>query len=564
MHSQMIHDQAQRVSKSGYPKLETLESTYNETDLDRAVQAYRFFYPTVSGMAIFKGNAKIGAVPNKVFGVLDTQPRHVGFTYNSDTPYGFITLDLTPGPMVVEVPAGPLIVIAMDVNQRWIADMGLPGPDAGTGGKHLLLPPDSGTEVPSGFHVGRSTANRALVGVRALPVRGDVKAALERIKTVKVRPLVPPADWSEPRWIDVTAKPHDTTPLAWEGNLDYWKVLHEVIDSEPAFEGYGAYYGELAALGIVKGKPFAPDARAKRLLQEAAQLGKTEMCAQSFADRRPDRVVWRDRKWEWAALRFENGDFTVDGRLDLEARDKWFYQAIGASPAMFRREAGSGSLYWLGTRDKTGAYLDGAKSYTLAVPQPVPCQQGSSPVGDRVRCSPKTRSQIQTKQGKACAALRSSSSRRRRARSRRLLALRADAAGRKRRRQGRALDPDHPRQGLVRVLSPLRPRAGRVRRFVEAGRLRARLTSRLSGSARARARSGRAPAGCGGINEQQAGLERRHPKTSKKRACSRAGRGGPLRRARSSTACVPRKPGASCSEAGMTKVDGHLARDADA
>ncbi len=401
MHPQTIHEQSQRVSKSGYPKLETLESTYNETDLDRAVQAYRFFYPTVSGMALFKGNAKLGLVPNRVFGLLDTQPRHVGFTLNSDTPYAPILLDLSDGPMVVELPPGPLIAFAMDVHQRWIADMGVPGPDAGKGGKHLILPPDSGSEVPAGFHVGRSSTNRVLVGVRALPLAGDVKGALERLKTVKVRPLVPRPDWSEPKWLDGTAKPQDMTPLAWEGNLDYWKVLHEVIDSEPAFDGSGAYYGELAALGIVKGKPFSPDARAKRLLLEAAQLGKTEMCAQSFADRRPDRVVWRDRKWEWAALRFENGDFTVDGHFDLEARDKWFYQAIGASPAMFRRQAGSGSLYWLGTRDKTGAYLDGAKSYTLAVPRPVPCALfWSVTVYDA-----ETRSQIQTKQGRA--ALRS-------------------------------------------------------------------------------------------------------------------------------------------------------------
>jgi hypothetical protein len=401
MQPTVAHETTQRVAKTGYPKPETLEKTYNETDLDRAVQAYRFFYPTVSGMAFWKGNLASGGVENEVFGVLETQPHHVGFTYNSDTPYGFVLLDLRAGPMTVEVPAGPLIIIAMDLNQRWVADMGVPGPDAGHGGKYLLLPPDSGDEVPSGFHVARSSTYRVLIGVRSLPVGGDVKAALARIAAVKVRPLVPPADWSEPKWIDVTARPHDTTPLAVEGKLDFWRILHEAIDSEPPFAGYSAYYGELAALGIVKGKRFAPDARTKRLLEEAAQLGKTEMCAQSFADRRPDRVVWKDRKWEWAALRFENGDFTVEGHIDLEARDKWFYQAIGASPAMFRRKAGAGSLYWLGTRDKTGAYLDGAKSYTLSVPRPVPCKLfWSVTIYDA-----ETRSQVQAKQDRA--ALRS-------------------------------------------------------------------------------------------------------------------------------------------------------------
>src|SRR6185312_4854209 len=172
----------------------------------------------------------------------------------------------------------------------------------------------------------------------------------------------PPSDWKEPTWLDLTAKPQNTTPLAWESNLDYWRVLHEVIDDEPAFAGYRDEYGDLAVLGIVKGKPFAPDARMTHILEEAAKIGNAEMRVQSFADRRPDRVVWPDRQWEWVVLRFENGDFDAPSYVDLDARETWFYQAIGASPAMFRRKVGFGSLYWLGLRDATGAYLDGGKS----------------------------------------------------------------------------------------------------------------------------------------------------------------------------------------------------------
>jgi hypothetical protein len=69
--------------------------------------------------------------------------------------------------MVIELPPGPLICVAMDINQRWVADMGLPGPDAGQGGHHLLLPPGCDGHVPDGYHVGRSTANRVLGGIRS-------------------------------------------------------------------------------------------------------------------------------------------------------------------------------------------------------------------------------------------------------------------------------------------------------------------------------------------------------------------------------------------------------------
>ena len=50
---------------------------YDETDLHRAVQAYKFFYPTVSGAAIVKGNEHVGLVANKVFGILDCGPEQL-------------------------------------------------------------------------------------------------------------------------------------------------------------------------------------------------------------------------------------------------------------------------------------------------------------------------------------------------------------------------------------------------------------------------------------------------------------------------------------------------------
>jgi hypothetical protein len=384
-----------------FPTPETIEKAYDDADLNRAIQAYRFFYPTVSGVAMFKGTADVGLVENKTFGLLDTKPRHLIFTANSDTPYGPMLIDLRSGPVVVELPAGPLIVVAIDVNQRWVADMGVPGPDAGNGGRHLLLPPGYTGDVPSGLHVWRSSSYRLLVGVRSLPVGGDVQAAIDRIQTIKVRPLEPPAGWTEPRWLNLTDKPQDTTPLKWETNLEFWKVLHDVIDSEPPYEPFRANYGELAVLGIAKGKAFAPDARMRRILENAARIGNAQMRVEAFADRRPDRIVWPDRSWEWAALRFEDGDFNAPAYLDLDARDKWFFQAVAASPAMFRRSVGAGSLYWLGLRDSDGEYLDGSNSYRLRVPQPVPATLfWSVTVYDA-----ETRSAVRSEQGRA--ALRS-------------------------------------------------------------------------------------------------------------------------------------------------------------
>jgi len=385
----------------GFPTAAAAQKAYDDLDLNRAIEAYRFFYPTVSGAAIFKGNAKLGIVPNKVFGTLNTQPKHVGFTLNSDTPYAPLLLDLRQGPMVVELPAGPLICIAMDINQLWVADLGLPGPAAGKGDKVVFIPPGYPAAPPPGYRVAHSPSYKMLVGVRSLPVGGDVPAAIARIKTVKVYPAKPVPGWPVLGWLDLDSPPQDTTPLAWENNLQFWRELAEVIQSEPGNPRFHHMYGELAALGIEKGKPFKPDARLTAILEKAAKQGNAQLRVESFGDRRADRVVWPDRKWEWAALRYEDGDFNTANYADLYARDKWFYQAIGASPAMFKRDPTAGSLYWLGLRDAAGATLDGGKSYKLSVPQPVPGKLfWSVTVYDT-----DTRSQVITDQGKA--ALRS-------------------------------------------------------------------------------------------------------------------------------------------------------------
>jgi hypothetical protein len=145
-----------------------------------------------------------------------------------------------------------------------------------------------------------------------------------------------------------------------------------VIDAEPPVEEMRPMPGALAELGIEAGHPFDPSDDTKALLTRAARQGRDEMLVAAFASRRPDRVVWPDRTWEWVGLRPENGTFERPGSLDVEARDRWFAQAIVASPAMFRREVGQGSLYWLACRDQAGQYLDGGRSYRLTVPLPVP------------------------------------------------------------------------------------------------------------------------------------------------------------------------------------------------
>jgi len=387
---------------NGFPTEETARKIADEQDFQRAVQAYRFFYPTVSMEGTFQGQRDAGARDNTAGVILAGGPRHTLFTGNSDTPYFGMAIDLKQtGPMVIELPPGPFLGIVNDHNFGWVQDIGLPGPDEGRGGKHLVVPPGHQGGTPAGYFVSRAKTNFVLVGARALPPNGDMQAGLANLRNIKVYPLARALNPPALDFVDRTNDKVDITLLRWEDNFQFWERLNKVVQEETTIEEFRPMYGMLAMLGIERGKPFDPDARMKALLERAARAGRDQMLVAGFASKRPDRLVWPDRKWEYATLRWENGDFELPTGIDLEARDRWYSQAVGMSPKMVLRVQGAGSLYWLGLRDGTGAFLDGGRTYKLGIPQPVPQKLfWSVTVYDS-----RTRSQIQTDQDKA--ALRS-------------------------------------------------------------------------------------------------------------------------------------------------------------
>ena len=89
----------------GFPAAGSARRAWEAVRARRAVEAYRFFYPTVSMEGIFRGNRDAGAVDSESATMVIAQPHHLGFTLNSDTPYAAGVLDLREtGPVVVDVP----------------------------------------------------------------------------------------------------------------------------------------------------------------------------------------------------------------------------------------------------------------------------------------------------------------------------------------------------------------------------------------------------------------------------------------------------------------------------
>jgi hypothetical protein len=65
-----------------------------------------------------------------------------------------------------------------------VIDIGAPGPDRGEGGRHLIVPPGYGGELPDGaFFVAHARTNRVVWFGRAfLETGSDPKPAADRIR----------------------------------------------------------------------------------------------------------------------------------------------------------------------------------------------------------------------------------------------------------------------------------------------------------------------------------------------------------------------------------------------
>ena len=74
-------------------------------------------------------------------------------------------------------------------------------------------------------------------------------------------------------------------------DLSYYEMLNDVVQREPATALDPELMGPLAAIGIVKGKPFAPDARMKKILTEALARRQRHLAQPVHESARPVLVL---------------------------------------------------------------------------------------------------------------------------------------------------------------------------------------------------------------------------------------------------------------------------------
>jgi hypothetical protein len=393
--------------KDGIPDKATSQKLFDELDYVHAVTAVINGYAAVNQLSLLKGFRAAGVNDNDVLvtsGLMDS--KSLFLTPNADTYYFWAYLDLTKGPLVVETPPDSLGIFD-DMFWNWIGDFGFPGPDRGLGGRYVLLPPGYKGDVPEGgYYVRKSnTTHVAMIG-RAFMQNNDPKSVDAIVKkTLKIYPYVPGGEGSSigsylagkgpigalskpasPRFVEGTGKVMNTIPPA---DSSFFELLNEAVQMQPAGVMDPEIAGQLAAIGIVKGKPFNPDARMKKILGEALAVANGASRAMSLGGGRPSEgfgYYGADSQWVnglWvgghefmtppAEITKEGlKPYPSDGARKLNARMWFFYSVTGITPAMAMRLPNVGSQYLENFRDSQGNAFDGSKTYKVTLPKDIP------------------------------------------------------------------------------------------------------------------------------------------------------------------------------------------------
>jgi hypothetical protein len=277
---------------------------------------------------------------------------------------------LKDGPQVIELPPHVLGF----VNDFWcnyVGDLGNAGPDRGKGGKYLLLPPGYTEEIPDGYFVLQSQTFGNLLFWRGFQVEGDPKPAVEAIKKIaKVYPLNQAGSPPSMKFINISGVAYNTI---YASDYSFFEQVSAVIQEEPNSAVNPDTLGTLAVVGIVKGKPFAPDDRMKAILSEAAAVGNATARAMLFRCRLKEAFFYPNSAW-FTPFIGGSYEFLQDGIRLLEARISLFTCAWGITPAMAMKMVGIGSQYATIFVDSESKPLDGRKTYMLHLPPDIPAK----------------------------------------------------------------------------------------------------------------------------------------------------------------------------------------------
>ncbi len=375
----------------GFPDDTTVEKVMDNLDFQRGVQAVLSTIPAASLHAMRKGIRTFG--PDNTSVVIFEQlmdSKSLFLTANTSSIYCMMWLDLKDGPMVIETPPDVLGIVD-DAWFRYVTDFGRVGPDKNKGGKFLILPPGYEGDIPDGYFVARTRTYGNWVIWRGFQVDGDPKPAVDATKKLfRAYPLASKDNPPKMKFSNASGVAFNTLHAM---DYTFFEEVNATVQYEPAESMDSVTLGVLASIGIQKGKPFAPDARMKKILAEAAKVGTAT--ARVLTYRNPDKLqrYYPNSAWGTAFIGGSH-EFMDNGAQRLNARTFFFFYATGVTPAMALKLRGKGSQYALAFVDSENKRFDGGRTYKLHLPPNIPAKDFWS----IVIYDNQTRSMLQTDQ----------------------------------------------------------------------------------------------------------------------------------------------------------------------
>ena len=144
-----------------------------------------------------------------------------------------------------------------------------------------------------------------------------------------------------------------------------------MIQEEPVEGSDPTTLGLFASIGIVKGQPLNPDARMKKILADAANIGAVTARAIAFKMHEKNAYFYPNSSWRlplFGGYKFE----VAPGVANLDGATFFYYFATGVTPAMAEKMVGKGSQYPWASLDSKGNPFDGGKTYRLRLPPNIP------------------------------------------------------------------------------------------------------------------------------------------------------------------------------------------------
>jgi hypothetical protein len=198
-------------------------------------------------------------------------------------------------------------------------------------------------------------------------------------------PLAPLSKPGTLQFVEGTGLPMNTIP---PNDFSYYEMLDALVQEQPAEALEPEIGGQFAAIGIVKGKKFAPDERMRKILTDAIAIANGAARTVSFTPRESEGFGYYSSTSKWLNPLFVGGynfmqpppevtkegvkPYPYTGAHTLDARAAFFYVATGVTPAMVMRLPNIGSQYLFGIFDSDGEPFDGGKTYKVTLPPNIP------------------------------------------------------------------------------------------------------------------------------------------------------------------------------------------------